>query len=69
VDYAVKLNNMEFLEAPFVIRCNDRFHKLQESVTKEVGYPDPEKIYFEWDNWIKREMKKFQLKEEGEGEI
>jgi archaeal flagellar protein FlaI len=69
LDYAVKSNNMEFLEAPFVIRCNDKFHKLQESVTKEIGHPDPEKIYFEWDNWIKREMKKFQLREEGEGEI
>jgi hypothetical protein len=60
---------MEFLEAPFVIRCNDRFHKLQESITKEVGYPDPEKIYFEWDNWVRREVKKFQLKEEEEEEM
>jgi hypothetical protein len=66
VDYASKANNMELLEAPFVIRFNDRFHKLQESVTKETGYPDPDKIFFEWDNWVKREIKKFQIKGEDE---
>jgi len=62
VDYAKKANDMELLEAQFVIKCNDTFHKLQESITAEVGFPDPEKIFFEWDGWIKREIKKSQIK-------
>ncbi|MBW2992174.1 type II/IV secretion system ATPase subunit [Candidatus Woesearchaeota archaeon] len=66
VDYAVKAKDMELLEAEFVIKCNDRFHRLQEAITAETGAPDSERIFFEWDNWVKREIKKYQMgKKEG----
>ena len=58
LDYAVKANNMEMLEAPFVIRCNDRYHRIAQETAKELGALDSEKIFFEWDEWIKREIKK-----------
>lgn len=58
LDYAMKTGNMEMLEAPFVIRCNDRYHRLAQETVKELGSLDSEKIFFEWDEWIKREIKK-----------
>lgn len=61
VDYAIKADNMDLLEAPFVIRTNDRFHQISQEVVKEYGALDSEKIFFEWDEWVKREIKKLSL--------
>ncbi len=58
VDYAGKANNPDILEAPFVIKANDKFHLLSESVKEEVGYLDPKRIFYEWEDWIKKEAKR-----------
>jgi hypothetical protein len=58
VDYAAKTGNNNLLEAPFVIRCNDQFHILSDKVREETGNMDPERIFAEWDDWIKKELKK-----------
>ncbi|MBI2548281.1 type II/IV secretion system ATPase subunit [Candidatus Woesearchaeota archaeon] len=58
VDYAEKTNDNELLEAPFVIKANDLFHVLSENVREEVGFPDPKRILFEWEEWLKGEMRK-----------
>ncbi len=58
---AEETNNMELLEAPFVIRCNDQFHLVSEKVRDEVGSLDPKRIYSEWGAWLKRELKKRKL--------
>lgn len=55
----------ELLEAEFVILANDKFHKTVEKVTKKNGKPDNDKIYFEWNSWLEREMKRRKLKKEG----
>jgi type IV secretory pathway ATPase VirB11/archaellum biosynthesis ATPase len=57
-EYAHKSSNLELLEAPFVIRCNDMFHKVSEAVKNEVGFLDSKRIFEEWDTWIKRAIKK-----------
>lgn len=58
VDYSTKLNNPNMLEAPFVIKANDKFHLLSEAIKEDVGYLDPKRIFYEWDEWIKREAKR-----------
>ena len=52
----------ELLEAPFVVLCNDMFHKISESIREEVGALDSKKIFFNWDNWLKKEIKKKKVK-------
>lgn len=52
----------EMLEAPFVILSNDQFHKISDKVKEETGVLDSEKIFFNWDNWLKKEIKKRTIK-------
>ncbi len=58
VNYAHQSNNLDLLEAPFVIKCNDQFHKVSEKIQDEVGSLDPKRIFEDWDVWVKREVKK-----------
>jgi len=67
LDYAIKLNNDDLLEAPFVIKSNDMFHRATEVCQEETGTLDSEKIFFDWHEWLKREVKK--SKEEVENEL
>ncbi len=62
VDVATKINDFELLEAPFVISANDQFHLISDKVRREVGSLDPKRIFFEWNEWLKREVKKRSLK-------
>ncbi|MBW2993381.1 type II/IV secretion system ATPase subunit, partial [Candidatus Woesearchaeota archaeon] len=58
VDYSKKSKMPDILEADFVALSNDQFHRISEEVKEEVGALDSKKIYFEWDAWLKREIKK-----------
>ncbi len=58
VDYAEKTNDPSMLEAPFVIKANDKFHLLSESIKEEVGYLDSKRILYDWQQWIKKEAKR-----------
>ena len=61
VDFAAKSNNPDLLEAEFVIQSNDQFHKLSEKIKEEVGSLDSKRIYFEWNEWLKRNVKKMDI--------
>jgi len=50
--------NMDLLEAKFVINCNDHFHKINDKVKKKTGKIDSDRIFFEWNEWLKKEVKK-----------
>jgi len=63
VNYATKVKDMDLLEAPFVIKSNDMYHLLVDKVKDEVGSTDPKRIFFEWNEWLKREVKKKKVKE------
>lgn len=63
VDYAIKHKCDEILEAKAVIDANDMFHKISEKVNEETGNLDSKKILFEFEEWLKRYIKKF-LKED-----
>ena len=60
VDAAKQTGNRELLEAPFVIRANDQFHRLSAAVAEEVGCTDPKKVYLAWEAWLKSQIKKWQ---------
>ena len=50
------------LEAEFVILANDMFHKITEKIIKRTGgKADSDMIYFEWEDWLKKEVKKRKL--------
>jgi len=58
VNYAIKLNQNSILEAKFVVESNDMFHRISDSIREELGYLDSKRIYFEWNEWLKRTLKK-----------
>lgn len=51
-------DNLELLEAKFVIQCNDQFHKICDKVKDKTGKLDSDRILFEWKEWLKKEVKK-----------
>ncbi len=58
VEIANKINKLDLLEAGFVIQANDEFHRLSDKIKEETGVLDSNKIFFEWNEWLKREIKK-----------
>ncbi|HZX44164.1 MAG TPA: ATPase, T2SS/T4P/T4SS family [Candidatus Nanoarchaeia archaeon] len=61
VNIAEKQNDLSLLEAPFVIQSNDEFHRISDTVRDEVGSLDSKRIFFEWNEWLKRSVKKKHL--------
>ena len=55
-------NMPELLEADFVILANDMFHKVVEKIIKKTGKVDPDEVYFQWDDWVTREVKRIKVK-------
>lgn len=43
----------DLLEAPFVIRCNDEFHRISDRVREETGKLEGKRIFFEFNEWLK----------------
>ncbi len=61
VEYAEKSGIQDLLEAKFVVTSNDKFHQISQDVREDLGYLDSEKIFKEWDFWIKEIIKKKEL--------
>ncbi|MBU0615410.1 MAG: type II/IV secretion system ATPase subunit [Nanoarchaeota archaeon] len=62
VDFAIKSKNLNLMEADFVIRANDEFHRISDRVKNEVGSLDSKRIFFDWNEWLKRSYKKMSLR-------
>ena len=58
VNVAKKSNNNDLLEAPFVIQSNDMFHRISSSVKEELGALDSRRIFFDWNSWFERAVKR-----------
>ncbi len=52
----------ELLEAEFTILCNDMMHKIVDKVKTETSKVDNDRIFFEWNEWLQREVRKRQMK-------
>ncbi len=61
VDYANASKINDLLEAKFVVASNDKFHQICQNISEEVGYISPERVFKEWDFWIKSVIKKKEL--------
>ena len=61
VDYSVKLNLNYILESKFVVESNDMFHRISDEVREELGSLDSKRIFFEWNEWLKKTLKKSML--------
>ena len=62
VNYAKKSKMLNLLEADFVVEANDEFHKLSDRILEEVGSLDSKRIFFDWNEWLKRKVKKMNMK-------
>ena len=62
VKYAEKSKMMNLLEADFVVKANDEFHRASEEIKSEVGSLDSKRIFFDWNEWLKRSVKKMKMK-------
>jgi len=58
VDQAKKLKMPELMEAKFVAKSNDVFHKVSDEVTREHGLPDSKKVFPKWQKWLNSVTKK-----------
>ncbi|MBI4450627.1 Flp pilus assembly complex ATPase component TadA [Candidatus Woesearchaeota archaeon] len=53
-----KLKRPDVLEAGFVIDANDQFHRISERVREEIGALDSKRILVDWNEWLKRNLRK-----------
>ncbi|MBL7147801.1 MAG: type II/IV secretion system ATPase subunit [Nanoarchaeota archaeon] len=58
VNYSIKTENPKILEAEFVVKSNDMFHRISDNVRESMGHIDSKKVFFEWDDWLKKSIKK-----------
>jgi len=62
INFSEKTKMHNLLEAAFVIQGNDEFHRISDKVKEETGNLDSKKIFFEWNEWLKRSVKKMSMK-------
>ncbi|MBI5797626.1 hypothetical protein HZA98_01840 [Candidatus Woesearchaeota archaeon] len=61
VDYAEKTKMPQLLEAEFSLLGNDMHHRIAESIQEETGALDTKRIKTEWEEWLKKEIRRKQL--------
>jgi hypothetical protein len=57
LEMSEKLKKPELIEGEWVVRSNSKFHLLGEGLKKEIGFPEPQRLYKEWLDWLKGELK------------
>jgi type IV secretory pathway ATPase VirB11/archaellum biosynthesis ATPase len=62
VQLAKDLKNPDILEAPFCISANDQFHRISDSVREETGSLDSKRILFEYNEWLRRQVKRLETR-------
>ncbi|MBS3152537.1 Flp pilus assembly complex ATPase component TadA [Candidatus Woesearchaeota archaeon] len=57
VEYAKNYNVPDLLEAKTAIQMNDEFHRVSDRINQELGKLEPNKIFFEWEESLKKYIK------------
>ncbi len=57
LEYSLKTENNELLEAEFIVKSNDVFHNIIDKVKEETGL-DNKRILKDFEDWLKKEIKK-----------
>jgi len=65
VDVSDQVKDPNMLEAEFVIKANDIFHIVSDRVKEELGHLDSKRIFYEWSEWLKKEIRKRQMQNAG----
>jgi archaeal flagellar protein FlaI len=63
---AAEEKDNDLLEAPFVVLCNDQFHRTSDKVKEKTGRLDTKRILFEWKAWLEQELKKRKARKQAE---
>lgn len=63
VDAFTESDDEQLLEAEFVVKANDLFRLISDKVKDKTGKMDSEKIYFEFKEWLRKEIKKRKMEE------
>jgi type IV secretory pathway ATPase VirB11/archaellum biosynthesis ATPase len=58
VNLSQKIKRPELLEANFAVLANDEFHRISDRIREEFGVLDSKRIFTEWNEWLKRTIKK-----------
>lgn len=58
VDQARKMKKPSLMEARFVARSNDVFHRISDEVTRAHGLPESKKVFPEWKKWFMKAAEK-----------
>jgi hypothetical protein len=61
VDISEKLKMPEILESKFNALSNNMFHQFSQDVREEIGLPESSKVFPMWQEWLKKEVKKFKI--------
>ena len=62
VNISDKAKMPSLLEAEFNILANDHFHRISDKIKEEVGNLDSKRIFFDWNEWLKSNVKKINMK-------
>ncbi len=57
-DTALRTGKLELMEAPFVVRSNEKFHIISDEVKRELGSIDANVVYEKWSGWLREVIKK-----------
>lgn len=57
VDIATKTGNLRILESGFNTIANNAFHRISDSVSREIGLPLSNRVFPEWQSWLNKEIK------------
>jgi archaeal flagellar protein FlaI len=57
LDYSIKTNKPNILEAAFCLEANDMQHRISEQVAAEVGQLDSKIIKEKWEFWLRERLK------------
>jgi archaeal flagellar protein FlaI len=57
VDVAKKFEREDILEAGFNSLSNNMFHQFSKDVAEEVGLPEGDRVFNEWQKWLMKEIK------------
>ena len=57
VDFAIKLNRKDILEAEWISASNEMFHLISDQIKRELGSLDSKEIFKRWSEWFKQSIK------------
>ena len=62
VKFSDQVKMPSLLESDFAILANDQFHRISDVIKEETGHLDSKRIFFDWNEWLKRSVKKINMK-------